>query len=59
MGRGILGYLGDRDMPRPFLGLKFAIWAFFGVEILLRTHFGRNDFGRTGFRVAYLRVTDA
>ena len=30
---GVLGYISDGDVRRPFLGLKFSAWDFFGFEI--------------------------
>ena len=28
---GVLGYISDRDVERPFFGLKFSAWDFFWV----------------------------
>ena len=30
-GGGVLGYLSDGDVQRPFLGVKFSAWDFFRV----------------------------
>ena len=38
-GGGVLGYISAGDVRRPFLGLKFSAWDFFGFEIFWWTFF--------------------
>ena len=46
-GGGVLGYISDGDVRRPFLGLKFSAWDFFGFEIFWWTFFALKILART------------